>query len=169
MKPQWSIPASVQTTEDPLLDCLVLLTEHYGTPCSSEALVAGLPMTGARLSPDLFPQASSRAGLTSRLIRKPLDNISPLLLPCVLLLKDQKACLLREFDSANNRAVIQLPENGGETELPIEELEAFMWVMRCWLKSNTAATRVSTFTNTTRKVIGSGQWFAMPAQFTGMH
>ncbi|WP_428440397.1 type I secretion system permease/ATPase [Photobacterium sagamiensis] len=124
IKPQWSIPPSVQTTEDPLLDCLVLLTEHYGNPCSGDALTAGLPLSGAWLSTDLLPQAAARAGLTAKLIRKPLEQISPILLPCVLLLKDKKACLLRELDPANNKAVIQLPENGGESELALEELEA---------------------------------------------
>ncbi|WP_241824681.1 hypothetical protein [Salinivibrio sp. IB282] len=29
---QWQIAAGEQPTDDPLLDCLVLLTEHYGTP-----------------------------------------------------------------------------------------------------------------------------------------
>lgn len=126
LKPQWSIPASAQTTEDPLLDCLVLLTEHYGNPCSSDALTAGLPMTGACLTPGLFPQAAGRAGLSARLLRKPLDQISSMLFPCVLLLRDQKACLLHRMGSENGRnvAVIQLPENGGETEIPLEELEA---------------------------------------------
>ncbi|WP_407330771.1 type I secretion system permease/ATPase [Enterovibrio sp. 27052020O] len=124
VKPQWSIPGSVQTTEDPLLECLVILTEHYGTPCSGEALVASLPMKEARLTPELFPQASSRAGLLSRVARKPLNTIGEMLTPCVLLLVDQKACLLRSIDAEEGTAIIQLPDTGGETELTLEELEA---------------------------------------------
>ncbi|NGN98449.1 type I secretion system permease/ATPase [Grimontia sp. S25] len=124
MQPQWSIPGSVQTTEDPLLECLVILTEHYGTPCSGEALVASLPMREARLTPELFPQASSRAGLVSRVARKPLNTIGDMLTPCVLLLIDQKACLLRSIDDETGTAVIQMPDTGGETELTVEELEA---------------------------------------------
>ncbi|EOD77482.1 ABC transporter [Grimontia sp. AD028] len=124
VKPQWTIPGAGQTTEDPLLECLVILTEHYGSPCSGEALVASLPMREARLTPELFPQASSRAGLVSRVVRKPLNTIGEMLTPCVLLLVDQKACLLRSFDKETGTAVIQLPDTGGETELTQEELEA---------------------------------------------
>ncbi|WP_237732908.1 type I secretion system permease/ATPase [Shewanella schlegeliana] len=109
---------------DPLLDSLVLLTEHFGSPCSSDSLAAGLPMQGHVLTPELLPQAASRAGLAAKLSRKGLNEISPILLPCILLLKDKKACLLRELDIEKDRAVIQLPETGGEETLSIEELEA---------------------------------------------
>ncbi|GIU19544.1 MULTISPECIES: type I secretion system permease/ATPase [unclassified Shewanella] len=109
---------------DPLLDSLVLLTEHFGSPCSSDSLAAGLPMQGHVLTPELLPQAASRAGLAAKLSRKGLNEISPILLPCILLLKDKKACLLRELDIEQDKAVIQLPETGGEETLSIEELEA---------------------------------------------
>ncbi|GMA80490.1 hypothetical protein GCM10025855_00230 [Shewanella glacialipiscicola] len=52
---QWAISASQRVLVDPLLDCLVLLTEHFGNPCSSDSLAAGLPMSGAVLTPDLVP------------------------------------------------------------------------------------------------------------------
>ncbi|WP_037367506.1 type I secretion system permease/ATPase [Salinivibrio costicola] len=128
---QWRIAAGEQPTDDPLLDCLVLLTEHYGTPCSGDALVAGLPMTNALLTPDMFPQAAGRAGLAARLSRRNLDNLGPLLLPCVLLLADQKACVLREIDNEAGTALIQLPENGGEQTMQLEALEA-MYVGYCF-------------------------------------
>ncbi|WP_394205706.1 type I secretion system permease/ATPase [Shewanella waksmanii] len=121
---QWTIAASQRVTVDPLLDSLVLLTEFFGTPCSSESLAAGLPLSGTILSPELVPQAAARAGLTAKLTRKGLNQISGIFLPCILLLKDQKACLLRELDVDNDRAVIQLPETGGEEVLSLEELEA---------------------------------------------
>ncbi|WP_394211200.1 type I secretion system permease/ATPase [Enterovibrio calviensis] len=124
VKPQWSIPSSAQTTADPLLDCLVILTEYYGSPCSGEALVASLPMREARLTPDLFPQASARAGLVSKLARKPLNTIGEMLTPCILLLANQKACILRSLDSENGQAIVQLPDTGGETTLSLEDLEA---------------------------------------------
>ncbi len=123
-KEQWSIPASQRVFTDPLLDSLVLLTEYFGSPCSGDSLVAGLPLREANLTPDLFPQAASRAGLSARISRKTLNNISSLMLPCVLLLNDKKACVLREIDEQQDRAVIQLPESGGEQALTIEELES---------------------------------------------
>ncbi|QYK01165.1 type I secretion system permease/ATPase [Shewanella psychrotolerans] len=121
---QWTVSASQRVTVDPLLDSLVLLTEYFGSPCSSESLAAGLPLSGSVLTPELVPQAAGRAGLTAKLTRKGLDQISPIFLPCILLLKDKKACLLREINFDNDRAVIQLPETGGEEQLSIEALEA---------------------------------------------
>lgn len=121
---QWTVSASQRVTVDPLLDSLVLLTEYFGSPCSSESLAAGLPLSGSILTPELVPQAAGRAGLTAKLTRKGLDQISPIFLPCILLLKDQKACLLREINFDNDSAVIQLPETGGEEQLSIEALEA---------------------------------------------
>ncbi|MPY25443.1 type I secretion system permease/ATPase [Shewanella psychropiezotolerans] len=121
---QWTVSASQRVSVDPLLDSLVLLTEYFGSPCSSESLAAGLPLSSSVLTPDLVPQAAGRAGLTAKLTRKGLDQVSPIFLPCILLLKDKKACLLREIDFDKDRAVIQLPETGGEQVLSIEELEA---------------------------------------------
>ncbi|HIF9074271.1 TPA: type I secretion system permease/ATPase [Photobacterium damselae] len=119
---QWTIPASKKTTEDPLLDCLVLLSEHYGNPCSGEALLVGLPLNNAQLTPELFSQAASRIGLVAKLLRKPLETLSPLVLPCILLLNNQKACILREIIPNQDKVIIQLPENGGESEIAISEL-----------------------------------------------
>lgn len=118
---QWTIPASEKTTEDPLLDCLVLLSEHYGNPCSGEALLVGLPLNNAQLTPELFSQAASRIGLVAKLLRKPLETLSPLVLPCILLLNNKKACILREIIPNQDKVIIQLPENGGESEIAISE------------------------------------------------
>ncbi|WP_254843597.1 type I secretion system permease/ATPase [Shewanella sp. UCD-KL21] len=120
---QWTISASQRTTVDPLLDCLVLMTEHFGSPCSSDSLAAGLPLTGANITPDLLSQAASRGGLSAKLTRKDLNQISNILLPCILLLKDKKACILHSLDIDADKATIQLPETGGEEVLTIEELE----------------------------------------------
>ncbi|MDD1783929.1 type I secretion system permease/ATPase [Enterovibrio sp. ZSDZ35] len=121
---QWRISASTQAVDDPLLDCLVLLTEHYGSPCSGDALTAGLPMTDALLTPDLFPQAAARAGLTAKLSRRQLKALPKLLLPCILLLTDKKACILREIRAKEGIALIQTSETGGEEEISLAELES---------------------------------------------
>jgi ATP-binding cassette subfamily C protein LapB len=124
VQPQWTVNASQRINEDPLLDCLVLLSEHFGNPCSAEVLAAGLPLTSSVLSPELLPQAAMRAGLSAKLSRKSLDNIPQMLLPCILMLKDQKACVLQSLDFKNNNVVISLSETGGEEQLSIEALEA---------------------------------------------
>ena len=121
---QWHINGSQKISSDPLLDCLVLLSEHYGNPCSAEALTAGLPFNNVILTPELLPQAASRAGLSAKLSRKTLEQLPNMLLPCILMLKDQKACILQELDFENNIAIVSLPETGGEEKLTIEELES---------------------------------------------
>ena len=94
---QWTISASQRVTIDPLLDCLVLLTEHFGSPCSIESLSAGLPLSGAVITPELLPQAAGRAGLSAKLSRKDLNQISEILLPCILLLKDKKRMVFKSI------------------------------------------------------------------------
>jgi len=121
---QWTVNASQRLNSDPLLDSLVLITEHFGNPCSAEALTAGLPITGNNMSPDILPQAASRAGLSAKLVRKGLNELPSMLLPCILMLKDKTACILQELNIDDNKAIITLPETGGEERLTIEELES---------------------------------------------
>ena len=122
--PQWTINASQRVSSDPLLDSLVLLTEHFGDPCSAEALTAGLPVTASHMTPELLPQAASRAGLSAKLVRKGLNELPAMLLPCILMLKDKQACVLQEINLEKNSAIITLPETGGEEQLSIEDLES---------------------------------------------
>ncbi|MFB1037162.1 MAG: cysteine peptidase family C39 domain-containing protein, partial [Sinobacterium sp.] len=122
--PQWTINASQRVNFDPLLDSLVLLTEHFGNPCSPEALTAGLPISSTQLTPELLSQAASRAGLSAKLVRKGLNELPTMLLPCILMLKDKNACVLQELNLGKNKAIVTLPETGGEEQLSIEELES---------------------------------------------
>lgn len=121
---QWTINASQRVTSDPLLDSLVLLTEHFGNPCSAEALTAGLPLNAQNITPELLPQAASRAGLSAKLVRKGLNELPAMLLPCILMLKDKSACVLQELNIEENKAIVTLPETGGEETISIEELES---------------------------------------------
>jgi ATP-binding cassette subfamily C protein LapB len=121
---EWTINASQKLSSDSLLDSLVLLTEHFGNPCSADALSAGLPLTSANLTPELLPQAASRAGLSAKLVRKGLNELPSMLLPCILMLKDKKALVLQELNIEENKAIVSLPETGGEEVLTIEELES---------------------------------------------
>ena len=121
---QWFINPDQDTNRDPLLDSLVLLTEHFGTPCSAQALSAGLPLSDSLLSPELLPQAADRAGLSAKLTRKGLNELPSMLLPCILLLKDKQECILHRIDFDDNCAVITMSETGGQEKLSIEDLES---------------------------------------------
>lgn len=109
---------------DPLLESLVFLARLEGRPVTADALVAGLPLMDGYLTPDLFPRAARRAGLSARLMKRNLGAISTLVLPAVLLCHDRQACVLLSLDTSAGKARVALPETGaGEQELELEELE----------------------------------------------
>ncbi|MES2770853.1 MAG: type I secretion system permease/ATPase [Pseudomonadota bacterium] len=109
---------------DPLLDCLVELTHLHGRPSTRAALSAGLPLEKGCLTPSLFARAAARAGLSSKIVRRPLDNIDTALLPVVLLLKGDQACVLLGWNEAGDMARLLYPETGqGETSLSRVELK----------------------------------------------
>lgn len=121
-------------TQDPLLSCLVLFTKLHNVPYSAEALVAGLPlekgMSSVELfsmqggSKSLFSRAAKRAGFVTKLVQKELSDLSPLVLPCILMLKNRSACILEAFDETHQKAKIIHPDiPGGDNWVNIEELE----------------------------------------------
>jgi len=96
---------------DPLLDAIVAIARIFDISTTPTALSAGLPLTENRITPALVPRAAARAGLTARLARRSLQELRPSLLPAVLLLKNQQACVLLEWLPAGE-ARIRLPEGG---------------------------------------------------------
>jgi ATP-binding cassette subfamily C protein LapB len=110
---------------DPLLDCLVELTRIHGRPSTRAALSAGLPLPKEGLTPSLFPRAAARAGFSSKIVRRSLSKIDAVLLPVILLLEDNEACLLLGWEDAGQTARILFPEAGqGGATLSRDELAA---------------------------------------------
>jgi ATP-binding cassette subfamily C protein LapB len=108
---------------DPLLDCLVELTRIHGRPSTRAALIAGLPLEAGSLTPSLFARAASRAGLSAKVLRRPLERIDPALLPAVLLTEGEEACVLLGWDDSGEQARLLFPDTGqGSVLLPREEL-----------------------------------------------
>ena len=73
---------------DPLLISLVRFAELYARPVSIDALISGLPIKPGRAGPELFSidgskglfsRVAKRAGFSSRLVKRELDDISNLL------------------------------------------------------------------------------------------
>jgi ATP-binding cassette subfamily C protein LapB len=89
----WDVPSNAGAF-DPLLASLLQLTRLLGRPWSAEAHSAGLPVPEDALTPELFVRAAARAGLTARPITRPLQDISSLVLPVVLLLEERQAWIL---------------------------------------------------------------------------
>lgn len=135
--------------KDPLLESLVTFTKIHGRPFSAEALVAGLPIEKGKPAPELFSvkgskslfsRAATRAGFQSRIMKVDLEQISPLILPCILLLKSNdgesiKACILERFDDTREHAKIILPEMGEvENEVSVETLKKEYYGLAIFLK-----------------------------------
>ena len=118
---------------DPLLECLVVFAKLHHRPVSIEALIDGLPVKPGTNGPELFSidspkglfsRVAIRAGFASRLIHRELSELSRLLLPCILILRNGNACILESIDRKNKRAKVILPEIGeGEEWLELTELE----------------------------------------------
>jgi len=117
---------------DPLLQCLVIITKLNNKPFTTESLIEGLPTEKGEAAPELFSlekpksgfsRAAKRAGFSSKLVKREIKEISALVLPCILLLKDNKACILDEFDVGKKHAKIILPDyEEGEIWVKVEEL-----------------------------------------------
>ncbi len=97
---------------DPLLDCLVELTRIHGRPSTRAALSAGLPLPKAGLTPSLFARAAARAGFSSKVLRRPLEKLEAALLPAILLLDGNQACLLLGWEDEGATARVLFPETG---------------------------------------------------------
>jgi ATP-binding cassette subfamily C protein LapB len=95
---------------DPLLDCLVELTRIHRRPSTRAALTAGLPLPKAGLPTSLFARAAARAGLSCKILRRPLEKIDIATLPVILLLKGDAACILLGWDNKNQSASLLFPE-----------------------------------------------------------
>src|SRR5690606_15060378 len=108
--------------DDPLLACMVALTKIHGHPCSAQALSGGLPLVNDRLTLSLLPRAAARAHCSARLLRRQLKNLPDALLPAILILKGDRACLLLEVRAGTY--VVQYPEVESPVEVAADVLDA---------------------------------------------
>ena len=118
--------------KDELLQCLVIFTKLHNNPYSADALTIGLPVKDGeeielfslKSSKSLFSRAASRAGFASTLVRKDLDQISPLVLPCILMLRGKKACILQSFSEDKKMANIITPDlSTGTSVIEVSKLK----------------------------------------------
>lgn len=107
-----------------LLECLLLVARVHGVAMTADSVLAGLPVEGGQLSPSLFERAAARAGLSSRVVRCGFDRINKALLPAVLLLEGERACILSGW-SDDGHAHVVFPAMGDTVvEVPADALRA---------------------------------------------
>jgi ATP-binding cassette subfamily C protein LapB len=107
--------------QDTLLDSLVILTHIHHKPFSAQSLTSGLPLIDGKLTPELFIRAAERAGFSSKLVKRDLHAISKMVLPAVLLLENQQACILTRAGQDGHAEVI-FPDTGA-SHVEIEQAE----------------------------------------------
>ena len=124
--------ASKQLHSQALLDALSLFTKRYHRPVSKEALIAGLPTATASSIPDLldhsqastlFTRISERAGFKSTLVERPLDKISALHLPAILILSDANTAILEAFNEDRSKVKLIYVEGEVEEWVDVEKVQ----------------------------------------------
>jgi ATP-binding cassette subfamily C protein LapB len=111
--------------DDSLLQCLMTLCRFHGGGTTAAAVCAGLPLKDGRLTPDLFERAAARVGLASKIVYRNIADIEPALLPAVVLLKGERACLVTGWDDAGASARVVYPEHDeAMVNVPREQLLA---------------------------------------------
>jgi len=121
---------TIPANEDTLLDVFVLYTKLFHKPFTKEALLSGLPIHNAQKlfskdsSKSLFSRVAQRAGLKSVLVKKSISDILSLHLPVILLLSNDNACILEEFNEDKTQAKIIYAEGDGLVQwLDVNDLE----------------------------------------------
>ncbi|SDO84850.1 type I secretion system permease/ATPase [Desulforhopalus singaporensis] len=121
---KWDLRSDSDVIDDPLTDCLVIMAKLHGRPVSRTTLRAGLPLVNNRLTVQLVNRAAQRMGMISRIIKRPLARLTNLEIPCILLLKDNRAAVMVGINKkARMITLVQSESGAGERVVPVKELE----------------------------------------------
>lgn len=109
--------------DPPLIQCLAMLFRLHNKPVSTKLLISYLPAGEGTLRPMACIRAAKETGMDASIMSRTLDQISPLTLPCILLLKDDRCCILTKIGA--EEVEVLLPETGMEPQtLPRAEIAA---------------------------------------------
>jgi len=114
--------SNTQSGKRPLATCLSIIANYHQLPFSFDAATAGLAQQDGDLTPSSLAASGKRFQLAAKIYERSLKDINKNLLPVILLLKDNKACVLTSVE--DDCAVIVEPElEHGETTLKLDDLE----------------------------------------------
>ena len=117
-------PPPRQNRGGPLLSCLEKICGLHDLSVSRDKLLSGLPLEGDILSPSCLSRAAANGGMTSRIVRSPLGRLNLALLPMILILEGNAACVLMAVDPKKEAARVYFPEFADETAVPLAEIES---------------------------------------------
>lgn len=113
--PSWLAEAALLASADPLIEAFTILTGRLHQPISPIQLKAGLSSGSAKVSPAGLVEAAEYAGFEVRVLRVPLEKIGSITLPCILILKGERACVLeRKYNKDSYQ--VTYPELPGESK-----------------------------------------------------
>ncbi|KAA0875186.1 type I secretion system permease/ATPase [Nitrincola tapanii] len=108
-----------------LTECLLILCRFHDRKLSRESALSGLPLIDGVLTPSVFSRAAKRAGFATRIAAQPIQHLNPDLLPAILLLQDEQACVLTDLDRQSGKATLVYPElSDTEVEVDLETLNS---------------------------------------------
>ncbi|WP_347116507.1 type I secretion system permease/ATPase [Leclercia sp. S52] len=111
-----------QSHDDPLLDALMIVCKLHNIATSRNVLTTGLPLEAHTLTMESFPRAAGRAGLKARVVQRPLENITAMSLPAILLLKNNQTAVLIGWDDQQRARLLPSETEGGEITVSPETL-----------------------------------------------
>ncbi|WP_442913341.1 type I secretion system permease/ATPase [Leclercia sp. AS011] len=111
-----------QSHDDPLLDALMIVCKLHNIATSRNVLTTGLPLEAHTLTIESFPRAAGRAGLKARVVQRPLENITAMSLPAILLLKNNQTAVLIGWDDQQRARLLPSETEGGEITVSPETL-----------------------------------------------
>jgi len=111
---------------DALLECLLFLAKYHKRETSADSLKFNLPIHNRSFDVSMFVKASKRIGLTTKIVhRESIEKLTKLALPAVLLLKDDRSCVLLDYDVKTSSAKVILPGvSSGETDITLSKLNS---------------------------------------------
>jgi ATP-binding cassette subfamily C protein LapB len=143
-----------QLHDDSLLASLVVVTRLLGRPCTAQQLSSGLPLEDQKLTPSLLARAASRAQCSAHIVRRRLGGWSRAVLPAILLLNNQRACVL--IQEHPKFYVVHYPEAAEPVEVPRADLEAEYSGLACFVQPRY---RTEGRTQDAHMRARSGHWF----------
>ena len=99
-----------------MLECLYLACRLKKQECSRTALLEGLPVNNG-LSADLISRAAHQVGIRAKQVRRKLFDLDNKLLPVILLLNNDDACVLVELKPEQSQVVVIHPAISNEPQI----------------------------------------------------
>jgi len=110
--------------EDTLLESLLFLSKFHKRTASAESLIAGLAIHNTLMTPSMFQKSAKKIGLIVKAVNRKLQDIDNKALPAVMILNNNKACVVLNIDSSKNEVKLIMPHvSSGEMTLSLEEVE----------------------------------------------